>query len=282
MNEGRFTSWEAAVEWLRQQPDQRQLVLDAYYDDPLQEAAERYWRSDEWMAARGLFGAGGGHVLDIGAGRGIASYALARDGYVVTAMEPDGSEIVGAGAIRSLAVSTALPIEVIQHGSQRLPFPDASFDLVFARAVLHHLPGLPGAVREMHRVLKPGGRLVAIREHVISRQSDLEVFLAQHPLHRFYGGENAYLLGEYVAALTKAGFELQRVLGPLDSPVNFAPRTEAELRAEIAARIGGPGRLGKALQTLLSRRTAWRAVRCILASIDDRPGRHYSFVAIRR
>ena len=48
-----------------------------------------------------------GQALDVGAGRGIASYALAREGFTVTVLEPDDSHLVGAGAIRSLAEEMA-------------------------------------------------------------------------------------------------------------------------------------------------------------------------------
>ena len=50
----KFGSWEQAVQWLREQPSQRDLVLAAYYDDPLPAAAERYWGSEEWQAIRPL------------------------------------------------------------------------------------------------------------------------------------------------------------------------------------------------------------------------------------
>ena len=88
--------------WLRGQPDQRQLVLDAFYDDPLIAAAKRYLDSDEWQSISEILHGRTGRALDVGAGRGIASYALARDGFAVTALEPDPSAIVGAGAIRTL------------------------------------------------------------------------------------------------------------------------------------------------------------------------------------
>src|SRR5260370_365076 len=45
----RFGTWEAAVTWLRDQPDRRQLVLDAFYDDPLMAAADRYHPRREWQ-----------------------------------------------------------------------------------------------------------------------------------------------------------------------------------------------------------------------------------------
>ena len=73
----RFGTWEAAVVWLRDQPDRRQLVLDAFYDDPLIGAAERYHSTSEWQAVSRLLLGRTGLALDVGAGRGIASYALA-------------------------------------------------------------------------------------------------------------------------------------------------------------------------------------------------------------
>ena len=137
-----FTSWEAAVCWLRAQPDQQELVKAAYYDDPLIVAAERYRASSEWQAIRQYLAGYSGAALDIGAGRGIASYALAKEGFAVTALEPDPSDLVGAGAIHSLADEAQLNVNVVQEFSERLPFSDASFDVVFARAVLHHTSNL--------------------------------------------------------------------------------------------------------------------------------------------
>ena len=73
----------------------------------------------------------------------------------------------------TLAAETALPINVVEEFSERLPFAEGTFDVVFARAVLHHTRDLELACSEMYRVLRPGGILVAAREHVISKQADL-------------------------------------------------------------------------------------------------------------
>lgn len=277
-----FTTWEQAVVWLRSQPDKRQLVLDAYYDDPLINSAERYSLSPEWLDISSFLPVNKGCVLDVGAGRGIASYALAKEGFSVTALEPDPSSLVGAGAIRQLVSETQLPIEVFEEFSESLPFPDSSFDLVFARAVLHHTNDLHEACSEFYRVLKPGGLFIAIREHVISHHNDLPEFLNKHPLHNLYGGENAFLLSEYHSALRSASFHIQRTIAPLDSPINYAPRTSAELRRELTSKLSfGSGLLFRLIYSMLRNPMLWLLLRKSFPLFDHRSGRLYSFVAIR-
>jgi len=269
-------SWEQAVQWLRQQPDKAQLVADCYYDDPLLAAAERYWSSDEWQAARVVLDGRSGTALDVGAGRGIASYALAKDGFAVTALEPNPSALVGAAAIRGLAAESGVTIQVCEEFSERLPFESNSFDVVFARAVLHHTSDLTSACAEFQRVLKPGGVMLAVREHVISSKADLPAFFDIHPLHHLYGGENAFLLVEYEAAIRQAGFVDLQVISPWHSPINFAPYRLNSLQQAIAAKFGP---LASVVRGLLKVPGVWPLARNLLVASDRRPGRLYSFVA---
>lgn len=150
-------TWEQSVQWLREQPGQEALVRACYFDDPLPEAAERFRESAEWRAIAALLPPPPGAALDLGAGRGISSYALARDGWDVTALEPDPSELVGAGAIRALSRQSGVPIRVVGEYAESLPFPDGSFDVVNCRQALHHARDLWQTCREIRRVLKPGG-----------------------------------------------------------------------------------------------------------------------------
>ena len=274
-----FTSWESAVSWLRAQPDQQALIHAAYYDDPLLAAAQRYHASSEWHAIQQYLSGYNGEALDIGAGRGIASFALAKEQFSVTSLEPDSSDLVGAGAIKSLANEASLNIKVVQEFSERLPFPDASFDVVFARAVLHHTSNLEKACREVFRVLKPGGRFIAVREHVISKPNDLEVFFQIHPLHKLYGGENAFLLKEYKSALQRVGFVQHDVLSPLKSPINYFPHTPESLREEIVGRLKRAPIIQSVISRLLVNKFVFKISISLLTLIDVRPGRLYSFIS---
>jgi SAM-dependent methyltransferase len=262
-------SWEEAVGWLRAQPEQKALVEACFFDDPLLASAERFHASTEWRATRELMGPARGAALDVGAGRGIASYALARDGFAVSALEPDPSDLVGAGAIRALSAESGLPIAVEQQWGESLPFATDSFDLVLCRQVLHHARDLKAFCREVARVLKPGGRVIATREHVLSSMEDLPVFLASHPLHALYGGEHAFLLSDYHDALTGAGLKLTKSLNPLTSDINLFPMTREDHRDILARRFRVP---------------RWLVTDMVMRWVGERmtfPGRLYSFVAVK-
>lgn len=239
MSDDKFASWEQAVEWLRHQPEEHDLVRFCYYDDPIIEAANRYHDSTEWGAVQSLIGQAGNarSALDIGAGRGISSYALAKDGWSVTALEPDPSPVVGRGAIQELARAGGVEINIVSEFGEALPFPDSSFDLVHCRQVLHHARDLNQLCAEIGRVLKKGGMLIATREHVISKAEDLPLFLQVHPLHKLYGGENAFTLEQYCEAIKRAGIGLQHVFNPMQSDINLFPSTQASVKAVWAEKF---------------------------------------------
>ncbi|MES0488496.1 MAG: class I SAM-dependent methyltransferase [Leptospirales bacterium] len=227
-------TWEESVLWLRNQPDKSDLVKYCFYDDPLIDAAKRYYNSSEWDAVRNLLPKTLGKALDLGAGRGISSYSLAKDGWEVTALEPDSSEVVGAGAIRSLARLENLNITISEEKGEILPFEENSFDLVYGRAVMHHADDLQRFCEQISRVLKPGGVMFISREHVIDKKEDLQKFLDSHPLHHLYGGENAYLVDEYLSAMKNAGLKVTKVLNPYQSNVNLFPSNTRGIKRRVA------------------------------------------------
>src|SRR4051794_7005728 len=85
-------------------------------------------------------------ILEIGAGTGRQAAELARHGFAVEAIEIPDSNYAGQRLF-----------SLTDYDGRHIPFPDASFDVVFSSNVLEHVPDLPQVHREIHRVLKPGG-----------------------------------------------------------------------------------------------------------------------------
>lgn len=274
-------TWEQAIEWFKAQPDKQELVRAGYYDEPLIGAAQRFIESQEWEAICKLLRAWiPGRVLELGAGHGIGSYAFARAGCAVVATELDPSPIVGANAIQCLAKETNLSIQVVRSAGEKQAFYASYFDIVYAREVLHHARDLKELCQEAARVLRPGGVFLATREHVISRSKDLPTFLQSHSLHHLYGGENAFLLCEYMSALQSAGLAIMHVYGPYDSPINAMPMTRTQNRARIAAKL--QKYVGRTAANRLSKEeNLWFLMGHIRSWINNTPGRLYSFLSVK-
>lgn len=271
MNKITYTSWEEAVLWLRNQENHSSLVQEAYFDDPLIEAAERFYNGREWAAVKKYLPKVKVKALDLGAGRGIASYALASDGWDTVALEPDPSDIVGAGAIRQLRNESRLSIKIVEELGEHLPFEDSTFDVVYCRQALHHAKILQKLCKEMGRVLKPKGVFVATREHVISRKEDLPDFLDNHPLHKLYGGEYAYKLNTYLDAIKSSGIRLTKIINPLESDINLYPNTKHTIKSLIAKRL-----------IVISPKIIPDIVLKFLGYLDKTPGRLYSFIGYKQ
>lgn len=98
-------------------------------------------------------------MLEIGAGTGFFTLNLMQAGVARSAVVTDISQGMVDVAVRN---GQALGLDVTGRSAdaEALPFGDAEFDLVIGHAVLHHIPDLDIAFREILRVLKPGGRFV--------------------------------------------------------------------------------------------------------------------------
>ncbi len=271
---------DEAIRQLRADPNCADLVRDAYIGRDVANSARRFGESGEFAEVRRILGksVAGATVLDLGAGCGIASLAFVRSGAArVIAVDPDPSAEVGRGAMARLARNAEF--EILDGFGEAIPLDDSSVDIVYCRQVLHHAQDLPQVLQECARVVKPGGIVLACREHVVDDDEQLARFLAEHPVNRLAGGENAHRLGEYLAAITGAGLKIDRVYGPWRSVINAFPgvRTQRELEAlpesRLAGRFGLAGRLAVRFPGV--KELMWRR-------IDKRiAGRMYSFLAHR-
>lgn len=109
-----------------------------------------------FASARGL------RVLEIGCGLGTDGAQFARAGADYTGVDLTDAAIELA---RRRFQLFNLPGHFRTADAEALDFPDASFDLVYAHGVLHHTPDTRQAVREVHRVLRPGGRALVMLYH---------------------------------------------------------------------------------------------------------------------
>ncbi len=102
-----------------------------------------------------------GRVLEIGAGTGAQLPWYPPD-VLVTALEPDADK---AARLRERTPRAAAPVQVVEGAAEALPFGDASFDTALATFALCTVMDPASALRELRRVLVPGGRLLLL-EHV--------------------------------------------------------------------------------------------------------------------
>jgi ubiquinone/menaquinone biosynthesis C-methylase UbiE len=105
-------------------------------------------------------GVSGLDVLEIGLGQGADSEQLIRRGARWTGIDLTAEAV--ARTRRRLDLKTLPYTDVLQGSAVRLPFADASFDLVYSFGVLHHIPDIEAVQAEIARVLRPGGRLAVM------------------------------------------------------------------------------------------------------------------------
>jgi ubiquinone/menaquinone biosynthesis C-methylase UbiE len=96
----------------------------------------------------------GREVLEVGCGLGTDTVRFARAGARITAVDITPTAV---SLTAQRLADEGLDGAVQQADAEQLPFPDGAFELVYSWGVLHHTPDTAAAVREVARVLRPGG-----------------------------------------------------------------------------------------------------------------------------
>jgi len=163
----------------------------------------------------------GTRVLDIGIASGRFVYAFAQSG-----ADTHGAEIsrVILHEVTEQMAELALPVKLTQCDAENLPFAEESFEAINCQQVLLHLPHKEVALREMSRVLKPGGRLVidltnrkglfAVYEHLFKFRFlyRLKDVLKRRP-RRSIVYTDTRTANEFRDLLEGAGFEIRKLEG---------------------------------------------------------------------
>ena len=181
---------------------------------------ERHW----WYAARRamvrreLRGLEPGRALDVGCGMGGNTAVLRDLGWSAVGLDYSPASVEAARA-RGLTL--------VRGDARRLPFPDATFDLVLSTDAWEHVDDHEAVAAEAHRVLSPGGTLFVAVPAGMDLWSDHDVALGHH---------RRYARDELVGLVERNGFTVRDTFG-----WNVLLRPVARMRRGRAARRSGTG-----------------------------------------
>jgi len=151
--------------------------------------------------------AGTERVLDIGTGAGHTALALAPRVSSVVLTDPVPTML--ATARRVFADAGVRNAEFVEATAERLPFPDASFDIVSTRLAAHHFDDVALAMREVARVLRPGGAFIFVDtlapDDAESAAYQDEVETLRDPTH-----QRIYTQREWIAFCEEAGLRVAK------------------------------------------------------------------------
>lgn len=183
-----------------------------WYDAGNSRAASRH---DEQVAQVRRYASKGARILEVGPGPGYLSIALARTGdYTVTGLDISETFIAIA---RGKALDAGVPVDFRLGNAAAMPFDDDAFDVLVCFAAFKNFADPAGALREMRRVLRPGGTglIVDLRRDVSKQAVDEDVArmrmgLVSRVFTRFalrsFLPRRAYTKAEFEGLVPGAGF----------------------------------------------------------------------------
>ncbi|MGA8364073.1 MAG: class I SAM-dependent methyltransferase [Solirubrobacteraceae bacterium] len=170
-------------------------------------AALSFYQDPRWRRALvdALAPADGERILDVATGTGmVAAELLARADCSVVGLDQSAEMLAGARTRFAADPGCAARVELVEGQAERLPFADATFDALTFTYLLRYVDDPPATMRELARVLRPGGRIASLEFGVPPRA-------APRLAWRFYTAVGLPTLGR---VFSRDWAEVGRFLGP--------------------------------------------------------------------
>lgn len=177
-------------------------LFSAVYDRGMKGAEEAGMREKRHELLAGARG----RVLELGAGTGLNldHYPETIESLALTEPDPHMTRRLRE---KLAASGRSAEVSVIEAPAESLPFPDDSFDTAVVTLVLCTVPDQAAALKEIARVLKPGGQLLFL-EHVRSRSPSLAKWQDRLETPWRFLGDGCHCNRDTATAIGAAGFEV--------------------------------------------------------------------------
>jgi len=169
-----------------------------------------------------------GKVLEIGIGSGLNLVHYTSKVTSITGLDP-AKELTDIAVSR--AVNAKAPVKVLQISSEEIPADDQTYDSIVCTWTLCTIPNVYRALKEMHRVVKPGGKFYFV-EHGLAPDASVQRWQRRiEPLWKLIGG-GCHLTRKADDLIQDAGF----IIPELDTGYEPGPRFAAFMTHGVATR----------------------------------------------
>lgn len=144
-------------------------------------------------------------LLDVATGGGHTANAFAPLVKKVTAVDLTAEML--AAAENFIKENGHQNVEFVQGDAEHLPFTDELFDIVTCRIAPHHFPNVDLFIKEVYRVLKPGGQFL-LDDNVVPESKEYDQFYNTIEKKRDYSHFRAWKKSEWIQKLEESGLEV--------------------------------------------------------------------------
>lgn len=207
-------------------------VAEQYRDESRLQTRRSVWgdsvdgRNPQDSAAAAVRAAAPARILEVGCGTGVFAARLAAENPHATVTATDLSE-------RFVAMTAERGVAAQRADVQELPFPDGYADVVVAMWMLYHVPDLDQGLRELRRVLRPGGTFVAVTNGDAHLAGLLRAAGGDPLVTQFSAENGAAVLRRHFAEVTREDITTRAVFDDHDHAVAYLASFDESLARRL-------------------------------------------------